>query len=184
MKLPWVLFGLLLAMCVVVAGVMVLDEIPAGRTAGFAHPEFPAMDQGGPGQLRHGPILRLAWAFAMLQTAFLVLCLALGIPSGQRRMGVATPLGIGGVLLAGVITMMFLSYRRFMAEDTHELFLGFPATTAWYLYGFWPVQLIFVVLYITIFSRTIVGAGDRSAFDAIVAEKRRRDGTVDDHRAP
>ncbi len=174
MKLIWVLFGLLLAMCLVVAALFVIDEIPAGRTAGYAHDQFPVMDQGGPGQLRHAPILWLAWGFAMLETAFLVLCLALGT-SSDRRGELMTPLAIGGLLLAGVVTMMFLSYQRYMVEGGPALFFGFPATTAWYLYGFWPVQLFFVVLYVIAFSRLIVGAGDREAFDAIVEAKRSGD---------
>ena len=171
MKLPWVLFGLLLAMCLVVLTLFVIEEVPAGRTAGYAHDQFPAMDQ-----LRHAPIIWLAWAFATLQTAFLVLCLALGLSSTRRRQ-LAKPLALGGLLLAGVVSMMFLSYRQFMLEDMHDLVLAFPATTAWYLYGFWPIQLFFVVLYVVSFSHAIVGPSDRAAFDAIVAAKRSPDGS-------
>lgn len=172
MKLPLILFGLLVAMCLVVTGLFVIEEVPAGRTAGYAHDRFPAMDQGGDGATRHAPIIWLAWGFAMLQTAFLVACLALGLPSGPRRSRLTIPLAAGGLLLAGVITMMFLSYQRYLVEDTHDLILGLPATTAWYLYGFWPVQLFFVVLYVSVFGHMIVGAGDRAAFDAIRAARR------------
>lgn len=176
MKLPWLLFGLLLAMCVVVAGLFTLDETPPGQTAGFAHARFPEMDQGGAGHERHTPVLWLAWSFAALQTIFLVACLALGVPPGVRRRRLARPLVVGGVLLAGIVTMMFLSYQQYLAEETHVLVFSFPTTTAWYLYGFWPFQLFFVVLYVTVFSRTIVTADDRAAFEKILITRRRLEG--------
>ena len=176
MKLPWLLFGLLLAMCVVVGGLFTLDEQPPGQTAGYAHDLFPEMDQGGSGRERHTPVIWLAWGFAALQTVFLVLCLALGIPPGDRRRRLAVPLTIGGVLFVGVVTMIFLSYQRYMVEETHALIFSFPTTTAWYLYGFWPIQLFFVVLYVAFFSHTIVSPDDREAFQTLLAAKRRDEG--------
>jgi hypothetical protein len=175
MKIPWLLFGLLLAMCVVVAGLFILDETPPGRTAGFEHDRFPEMDQGGPGQERHAPVFWLAWSFAALQTAFLVVCLALGVPPGVRRRRVTGPLIIGGVLFVSVVTMMFVSYQQYLVEDSPALVFSFPATTAWYLYGFWPIQLFFVVLYVSAFSRTFVTADDRTAFQKILATRRQPD---------
>lgn len=174
MRLIGILFGLLLAMGVVVATLFLIDEIPVGRTAGYAHDQFPVMDQGGPGHLRHAPIFWLAWGFAILETAFLVSCLALGL-SAERRRRLVAPLTVGGLLLAGVVSMMFLSYQRFMVEDGHTLILGLPVTTAWYLYGFWPIQAFFVVLYVVSFSGVIVGPEDRRAFESIVATRRSRD---------
>ena len=175
MKLHWLLFGLLLALCLVVIGLFTLDEIPPGQTAGYAHDRFPEMDQGGPGQRRHAPLMALAWCFAALQTTFLVVCLALGVTPGARRRRLALPLAVGGVLFVAVVTMIFLSYQQYLVEETHALVLSLPETTAWYLYGFWPFQFFFVVLYVAVFSQTIVSADDRAAFQAILAAKRRRE---------
>ena len=175
MKLHWLLFGLLLAMCVVVGALFILDEVPAGKTSGYAHEQFSSMDQGGPGEVRHAPIIWLAWSFATLQTVFLVVCLALGVRGGDRRRRLVVPLIVGGILLVSVVTMMFVSYRQYMLEDGHALFFSLPATTAWYLYGFWPVQFFFVVLYVMVFSRTIVTDDDTTKFREIVAAKHRRE---------
>ncbi len=175
MKLHWILFGLLLAMCVVVGALFILDEATPGQTSGYAHEGFPSMDQGGPGEERHAPIIWLAWSFATLQTVFLVACLALGVRGEGRLRRLVVPLIVGGVLLVGVVTMMFVSYRQYMLEDSHSLFLSLPVTTAWYLYGFWPIQFFFVVLYVIVFSRTIVTSDDIVAFREILAAKRRRD---------
>ncbi|SVB31310.1 uncharacterized protein METZ01_LOCUS184164, partial [marine metagenome] len=140
MKLHWILFGLLLAMCIVVGMFFILDEVPHGQTAGYAHAHFPGIDQGGPGIIRHASIIWLAWSFAVLQTVFLVVCLAFGVPHRERRRRLKVPLVTAGVLLVCIVTMIFVSYQQFMTEDTHPLFFSFPVTTAWYLYGFWPFQ--------------------------------------------
>jgi len=171
MKLHWILFGLLLAMCVVVGIFFVLDEVPLGQTAGYAHAQFPGIDQGGPGLIRHASIIWLAWGFAVLQTVFLIVCLAFGVPHGERRQRLKVPLVIAGVLLICIVTMMFVSYQQFMTEDTHSLFFSFPVTTAWYLYGFWPFQFFFVLLYVVVFHRTIVTDDDLAKFQKLLATK-------------
>jgi len=171
MKLHWILFGLLLAMCVVVGIFFVLDEVPLGQTAGYAHAQFPGIDQGGPGLIRHASIIWLAWGFAVLQTVFLIVCLAFGVPHGERRQRLKVPLVIAGVLLICIVTMMFVSYQQFMMEDTHPLFFSFPVTTAWYLYGFWPFQFFFVLLYVVVFHRTIVTDDDLAKFQKLLATK-------------
>ena len=62
MKLHWLLFGLLVALCVVVGAAFVIEDVPPGGGHGYAHGEFPSMDTGGPGEPRHAPILWLACA--------------------------------------------------------------------------------------------------------------------------
>ncbi|MCH7959051.1 MAG: hypothetical protein IID08_02900 [Candidatus Hydrogenedentes bacterium] len=48
MKLPWILFGLCLAMCCVVATlILFVDEVPGGH--GTGHPVFDTMSSGGDG---------------------------------------------------------------------------------------------------------------------------------------
>jgi hypothetical protein len=178
MKLHWILFGLLLTMCIVVGIFFILDEVPLGRTAGYAHAQFPGIDQGGPGLIRHASIIWLAWVFAVLQTVFLIVCLAFGVPHGERRQRLKVPLVIAGVLLICIVTMMFVSYQQFMMEDTHPLFFSFPVTTAWYLYGFWPFQFFFVLLYVVVFRRTIVTDDDLAKFQKLLATKRRERGNI------
>ena len=70
-RLPLILFGLLLALCVVLALAFVIEEVPfedvpsAARGGvervytghGTAHSRFPSMHHGGAGPERHRPIL-------------------------------------------------------------------------------------------------------------------------------
>lgn len=184
MKLPWLLFGLLVALCVVVGAAFVIEEVPAGRGHGYAHAEFPSMDAGGPGAPRHGPILWLAWAFAVLQIAFIVACLAFGARRGDRVGGIGLPLAVGGLLFAGIVTMMVVSYRQYMLTDAPDLslfmFMALPGPTAWYLYVFWPLQFFFVLLFVLAFRRSIVDDDTMTRFREIVAAKRRREADAAD----
>ncbi len=179
--LPIVLFGLLLALWVtlalaVAAGGRGSTDGPSGdgrdaeagaeARSGATHPRFPSMDHGGSGPRRHGPVLGLAWAFAILQLALVVGCLALGV----RRDRVRTPLAAAGLLLALILTMMVVSYRGFLA-DPAAAFLALPVPTAWFLYGFWPAQFLVVGLYILLFDRAIVTPQDMARFHEILARR-------------
>ena len=175
-RLPVVLFGLLLALCVTL--VLAIAVEPAGSgdgssaersgqtvsASGGTHPRFPSMDHGGSGPARHGPVLVLAWAFGILQLALVVGCLALGV----RRDRVRARLAAGGLVLAVIVTMMVVSYRGYL-DDPDAVFLALPMPTAWFLYGFWPAQFLVVGLYVLLFDREIVTRRDLDRFREILA---------------
>ena len=180
-RLPIVLFGLLLALCLTLAlAVAVEPAAPADGTSGdgtgpdgsagavsasgTTHARFPSMDHGGSGPRRHGPVLVLAWAFGILQLALVVGCLALGV----RREGVRARLAAGGLVLALIVTMMVASYRGYLA-DPHASFLALPVPTAWFLYAFWPAQFLVVGLYVLLFDREIVTRQELERFREILA---------------
>ena len=177
-RLPIVLFGLLLALCLTLALAVAADPAAPGdgpgrdgsagevSASGATHPRFPSMDHGGSGPRRHGPVLGLAWAFGILQLALVVGCLALGV----RRDRVRAPLAAAGLLLALIVTMMVVSYRGFLA-DPAAAFLALPVPTAWFLYGFWPAQFLVVGLYILLFDRVIVTPQDMARFHEILARR-------------
>ena len=184
MTIPTMLFGLLLALCVVVGLSFVIVEVPfedvltgTGRVErvhvghGITHSRFPSMDDGGPGDERHGPILWLAWTFGMLQLAVIVGSLMLGVKHvGRVRLWLAGC----GVLLGGIFTTMVVTYQGYLGDATPTLFFSLPAPTAWFLYGFWPAQFCVVTLYALMFTRSIVTRQDMSRFHGILAERRRR----------
>ena len=175
-RLPLVLFGLLLALCLTLALAVAVDPGASGdrpgpdgsagavSLSGATHPRFPSMDHGGSGPRRHGPVLGLAWAFGVLQLALVVGCLALGV----RRDRVRAPLAAGGLVLAVIITMMVVSYRGYLA-DPDAAFLALPVPTAWFLYGFWPAQFLVVGLYVLLFDQEIVTRQDMDRFREILA---------------
>ncbi len=177
-RLPIVVFGLLLALCVTLAAAAVVEPVASGdgpgpdgsveavSASGTTHQRFPSMDHGGSGSRRHGPVLGLAWAFGVLQLALVVGCLALGLRRGRARAGLAA----GGLVLALIVTMMVVSYRGYLA-DPDSAFLALPAPTAWFLYGFWPAQFLVVALYVLLFDREIVTRHDLDRFREILARR-------------
>ena len=183
-RLPLILFGLLLALCVVLALAFVIEEVPfedvpsAARGGvervytghGTAHNRFPLMHPGGAGPERHRPILWLAWSFGLLQLALIVGCLALGVKHLER---VWPPLAACSIVLGLILTMMVVTYQGYLDESGSPLFFSLSAPTAWFLYGFWPAQLLVVTLYVLVFSRSIVTREDMERFRGIVAAKHR-----------
>ncbi|MCY3844048.1 MAG: hypothetical protein OXH69_10960 [Acidobacteria bacterium] len=180
MRLHWLLFGLLLAMCAVVGAAFVIASDPPAAAAdgttypraGYPHPEFPSMDAGGPGAARHEPVITVAWGFAMLQTAFLVGCLAFGVRRRERVGPIGWRLAGCGVGLAGILTVMVLTYANYMASPAPGLVLGMPVPTAWFLYVLWPFQLAFVLVFVLAFRAAVVDDGTLARFRAIVDARR------------
>ena len=177
-RLPVVLFGLLLALCLTLVLAIAVEPARSGdlpgpdgsigavSASGVTHARFPSMDHGGSGPRRHGPVLGLAWAFGVLQLALVVGCLALGVRRGRVRAGLAA----GGLVLVLIVTMMVISYGGYL-DDPHAAFLALPVPTAWFLYGFWPAQFLVVALYVLLFDREIVTRRDLERFREILARR-------------
>ncbi|MDE2907280.1 MAG: hypothetical protein OXQ28_14495 [Acidobacteriota bacterium] len=184
LNLPIVLFGILLALCLVTVIAFVTEETPyedvpapgggvqrvrAGH--GVTHPAFASMDQGGSGAERHAPILWLAWTFGLLQRALI----AGALLRGRARAGRARyQLAACGVLLGILFTMMVVAYRGYLETAAPLPFLALPTPTAWFLYGFWPAQFLVVALYARVFRRAVLTGEQSARFRAILAEARRR----------
>ena len=185
MKLPTILFLVLLALCAVMGLAFLVEETPHGDAAAVsgevermpgeretAHPRFPTMDHGGPAAPRPGSILWLGCAFGMLQLTFVVGCLMLGVKRAGR---VRSWLAGCGLLLGCIFSMMVVAYQGYLGESTPGLFLSLPAPTAWFLYGYWPAQFLVVVLYVLVFNRAVLGGADLARFHEIVARRRAGD---------
>ena len=124
-NLPIVLFGILVALCLVTAIAFVIEETPyedvpapgggverirAGH--GVTHPAFASMDHGGSGAERHAPILCSPGPFGLLQLALIVGCLMLGLrPFGRLATGSRRAASCS----ASLFTMMVATYRGYLA---------------------------------------------------------------------
>ncbi|NND99540.1 MAG: hypothetical protein HKN47_19670 [Pirellulaceae bacterium] len=186
MKLPYLLFAILLAMCTVIAATFILGETPVvevvspetgevsqvPRGHGFAHPELANMQVGGDGALRHEQILWFGWAFGILQVAFFVALIAYG-GSKQGKLGpLKAPILIAGILYAVTFTAIVYTYQGYMLEDDHTMFLSLPVPTAWMIYGLWIVPMLFVLLYMLTFDSWTFRDEDMKRFEELVAQKR------------
>lgn len=186
MKAPLIIFVLLIGLCVVMGILFTIEEVPfemvPGETEGDSptkvyqghgidHPLYSSMKHGGAGAARSSKIFWLAWAFGALQIGLSVACLALG----ATRKGVigpyVKPLVLGALLYIAVFTLLFLSYRTYVNEETHVLFLSQVKPTAWMLYGLWPIPLFFAALYTLTFESWYFPEEDIERFRQLMAEK-------------
>jgi uncharacterized membrane protein YhaH (DUF805 family) len=184
-RLPLILFGLLLALCIVFALTFVIEEVPfeditlpSGEIErvttghGATHDRFPSMDHAGPGGERRGPVWWLGLSFGLLQLALIMGCLALPV---RRLALVRTPLVVCGFVLAAIFVAMAVSYRGYAGDGMPPLVLSLPIPTAWFLYAFWPAQFLVVALYVLLFRRAFLTPTDMERFREIVAARRRHE---------
>ncbi len=171
MKLPWILFALLLSMCVLMGYLFTIEETTGGH--GFVHPVFKTMERGGDGLERHAaPVIWCAWFLGVFEVSFFVGLIALGLRHKERVRERKWPLLIGAILYAAVFTLILLAYHRYANSTSRPLFLSFPSPSAWMVYGLWPVPLYFQMLYVLFFDRWILREEDLQRFRQIVAARR------------
>lgn len=148
-----------------------LGDEPTGH--GFKHPEFGTMRQGTLDTDRHERIIYPATAFGVFEITLFVACLALGASRSENpRKHLGAWLAGGGAMILCFLAMV-RSYHAGVVTGDPGWFLGFPAATAWMLYGLWPVPLFFIALFMRIFDRWIATPADEERFAEIM---RRRDG--------
>jgi len=164
MKLPFILFLILLAMSAVVGLVLIGGE--PGDHHGVSHPLFEdTMQQGGSGPERHADLRWLGWAFGTLQIAFFVGCLLLGVQqAGERKW----PYVFGGLLYVLTFSLLALADHWYVRQQPAPLILAFPLPTALMLYGLWGVPAVFILLYMMKFDRWILTPEDLRQFKAML----------------
>jgi hypothetical protein len=183
MNIPWFIFILLLAMCLVVGISFFAPQVPFEevvledgstqrviKSHGYTHEKFSTMFEGGPGAERHAVTFWIGWVFAMLCIVFFVVCVLLGAERGGSLGPFKVPFAIGTVLYAAIFSCVLFTYHGYMGAASPDGFLGFPAPTAWMMYGVWPIPIYFVVLYSLYFDRWYFTAEDEARFEALLAE--------------
>lgn len=174
MKIAQLALALLLLMQAVVFGSFLIESVE-GET-GKAHEVYSeTLLQSPPGAERHSTLIWFGWALGVLEIAFFVTCLALGASKKGVVGKLKTPLLFGAALHIAVFSMLILTYRQYMGEAEHALFLSFPATTAWMVYGMWFAPVFYIAIYIIYFPTHILTDADMEKFREIVAKKNERD---------
>lgn len=155
-------------MCVVIVLVLISPEVESSH--GVTHPTFDqSMLQGGDGQQRHRNVRWLGLAFALLEVAFFVGCLLLGL----RRLRGHIAFFIGfGCLFAIAVTLMVVFDQAYASGDSRQIVLGFPLPTALMIYGVGGAPLAFVLIYMLKFDRWILTPEDMERFEQLVQEQR------------
>lgn len=164
-SLHWVLFGLLLALCLVVGMALFWEEPPDSQ--GYGHGELRTMRQGGTGE-RHSQVLWLGAAFGVLQLLLFVACLGFGL-RGARGSSRAKrrALWLGGVLYLAVFMVLIFTYQDYVKDPT-RLLVSLPPPTAVMLWVLWPFPLYFVLVYSLKFEDWVFRKEDSRRFRELV----------------
>jgi hypothetical protein len=121
---------------------------PEAARAG-AHPAFGAMQHGGASTARTGSVLAIGGAFGLVQIGFFGLCFGLGMRRREGLGPVLRPLLLCLAAYAAVWIVLIASYLAYASDPAGtERWLGFPLPTAILLFGFWPLPVVFCVLYL------------------------------------
>jgi hypothetical protein len=184
LNVPWFIFITLLAMCAVVGIAFAVPQIPFDEVVqddgttkrvimshGYTHEKYPTMHYGGPGAERHAVTLWVGWAFAIVNVLFYVGCLLLGVSRRGSSGPLKVPFIVGGIIFSGIFTALIFSYRGYMNEETHALFLSFPKPTAWMLIGVWWFPLYFMAVYYRHFDQWYFTREDQQRLDEIIANR-------------
>ena len=84
------------------------------------------------------------------------------------------PILIGLCLNILVFCLLMLAYWAYARTGSGPLAGSFPRPTAIMLYGLWPIQAVFVVIYVWAFDRWIFTAEDQEKFQQIVKARQQR----------
>lgn len=173
-KIAQLALALLVLMLAVVFGSFLIEPVEGGT--GKAHEVYSeTLQQSAPGSERHAKLIWFGWALGVIEILFFVTCLALGASKKGVLGKLKAPLVLGAAIHIAVFSMLILTYRQYMGEAEHALFLSFPATTAWMVYGMWFAPVFYIAIYIIYFPTHILTDADMEKFREILAQKGERD---------
>ena len=163
-----IIFILGLALC----GILVLIGFAPSidHAAGLAHPTFGGMRIGGDGAARIEPIKALAFTFQILVLAQFACFIALGVRVNRRSPTFYTLLSGCFLLTALVWWQLFSGHQNYLASGETQYILGFPAATAWLIYGIWLSGMSFVALYVVGFKHYVWSDQNEKDFQKLVQD--------------
>ncbi len=161
----------LLAVTVALLGLFVLALVAPGSPELAARPHATiesmlssgAAAPGGPGTLWAG------FVTGLLVIAMIGLCLLVGTAPQAR--GLKRWIVAGTVLYAFVFGGLMLSYLDFLEGGSLEIVGGFPAPSAWMMYGVWLFPWVFIIGYVVTFHSSYFPPESEERFREILRSK-------------
>jgi len=172
MKLYTTLLILLVAMCLLALASMLAPEPAAAR--GVDHPVHSHMKHGGSGEARHADALWLNWGFGVLSILVFATLIAIGTSKGRSLRGLGPWLWLTTIGCVIAWTYVVLSYRHYMTEASHSLFLALPLPSAVMLYVLLPTAAFLTFFYVVGFKRWILTEDDLETYESLRADRKRR----------
>lgn len=165
-KLIVVIFATVLLMAGILIAICLAETVP--NAAGVAHPEFNGMQVGGDGAARLQYIGGLAFAFQALLLLLIVSLAALGVAEERRTMELWAYMG--GTLLFSLFVwwQMYSGHQAFLETGVTSYFMGFPAATAWQVYGTWLGAIPLIILYTVGFRKFIFTDEDEQKYEQLL----------------
>ena len=168
-KLIYIIFVVSLLMAGILLAISLAE--PVTNASGEAHPQFPGMQVGGDGFARFEQIGNLGFAFQCLLLIQIVLLSLLGIPERYRSRKILMYMGGTIVLTLFVAWQMYSAHLQYLETSNTSYFLGFPAATAWAVYGTWLGAIPLVILYSVGFHKYIHTPEDEKQYKKLLIAK-------------
>jgi len=160
-------------MCLLALASMLAPEPAAAR--GIDHPVHSNMRHGGSGEARHAGPLWLNWGFGVLSILVIATLIAIGASKGGSLRGLGPWLWLTTIACVLAWTYVVLTYRSYMSETSHSLFLALPPPSALMLYALLPATALLTLFYVIGFKRWILTDEDLATYESLLADRKRRE---------
>lgn len=158
--------------------IITLWIVPTPKAAtGTVHPEFSTLLKSS-GNIVDIPLGRyLAYAFGLGVIGCFAFLLYVGTnkKNKEAQSGIRKVYWLTFIAYVFVYTLTFWSYLDYHDGISNNYFGGFPAPTAWMLYGMWFVPGILTLAYIFKFQNWILTEEEEAEFYEIVKARRARE---------
>ena len=166
-QMPWFLVFLLFFL--VLIGLLVLLPVPS-NPAGGQHPEYQTMLKSGSSVVAITSSKWLAYAFGLGVLGLFGFSIFLGAqknPKAKNRK-IQNWLWVGTALYLLVYTLMVFSYWDYAQTDQPAFWGGFPAPTAWMLFGLGIVPILFTCIYVFKFKEWVITKEELEQFNELI----------------
>ncbi|MEM7019505.1 MAG: hypothetical protein AAF512_19480 [Pseudomonadota bacterium] len=149
---------------------ILMGEPPNGH--GMPHASIAGMQQVGDAWGRTEPILLHGTILGVL--IYLIMITALYMSVVEEKRTTAFKLAMLGATVVVMIVWfaMISSYTSWLQGDDPSVVMGFPAPTAWTLYGIWMSPLGFTFIYVFGFRHWFFTEADEARFNELLKEKK------------
>jgi len=115
--------------------------------------------------------LWFSFLFGVFSICLFTLFLYIGLSGKKFLRKKLVVMVIGLILYVGIFSLGFASYLRYIQNDSFRVFLGFPAPTAWMLYGIWFFPLFFTFIYVIKFNDWVLKPEDYQLLKKIMRRR-------------
>lgn len=133
-----------------------------------AHPRWPGLHIASPAGVE-GPLIPFVAATYGASILLTILALlALGLRGGKALMGSRRSFLAAALVLCGCYGGLWISY--FLAHKGPALF-GLPAASAWLLFGLWPAEALFALVFMRHFRTSYWSPESEQRFEELLRER-------------